>query len=201
MSGEPGPREGSGARVAVAGPEEAWRRTVHVASGALGPLAAGLPPPVAALAFGGLVATAGAAEVARLASPRVHAWLDRFAGVLFRPAEARRISGATTLAVGYALAWWLFPVGAAERAILVEALADPMAATVGSRAGGSAGKTWAGTAACAVTAALVLLLTRVPPLVAGTAAVAAAVAERAPWRGVDNITVPVLVAAVLRLLA
>ncbi len=201
MSGEPGPGEGSGARVAVAGPEEAWRRTVHVASGALGPLVAQLPTAAASLALGALVALAGAAEAARLASPRVHAWLDGIAGPLFRPAEARGVSGASTLALGYALAWWLFPVGAAERAILVEALADPMAATVGARAGGSTGKTWAGTAACAVTAALVLLLTRVPPLVAGTAAVAAAVAERAPWRGADNVTVPVLVAAVLRLLA
>lgn len=87
----------------------AWRRTVHVASGGVGLLAARLPPAVAAVAFGGLVAVAAAAETIRLASPRAHAWFDRVAGRLFRPAEATRVSGATTLALGYALTWWLFP--------------------------------------------------------------------------------------------
>ncbi len=63
------------------------------------------------------------------------------------------------LALGYALAWWLFPTAAAERAILVTAVADPMAATVGTRFGGGRRKSWAGSAACAATAVLVLLLT------------------------------------------
>ena len=201
MIGEPGPGTATGSRATVAGAEEAWRRTVHVASGGLGPLAARLPPAVAALAFAALVAAAGGAETIRLASPRVHAWIDRIAGSLFRPAEAAGVSGATTLALGYALAWWLFPVGAAERAILVAALSDPMAATVGTRFGAGVGKSWAGSAACAATATLVLLLTRVPVPVAVAAGLGAAVAERVPWRGADNVTVPVVVAALLRILA
>jgi dolichol kinase len=191
----------SGARTGSRHAGAPWRRTIHVASGALGPLAAHLPAPVAALAFGVLVAAAGAAETLRLGSPRAHAWFDRLAGPLFRPAEAAGISGATTLALGYALAWWLFPAGAAERAILVTALADPMAAEVGTRFGTGARKTWAGSTACALTAVLVLLLTRSPLPVAAVGGAGAALAERLPWRGADNVAMPVVVAALLRFLA
>jgi len=186
---------------APGGRDDTWRRTAHVAAGALGPVAARLPPGAAALGFGALVVLAGAAETLRLTSPGARHRLERFAGRLFRPAEASGISGATTLALGFALAWWIFPAGAAERAILVAALADPMAALVGTRAGGSGRKTWAGSLACAVTAALVLWLTHVAVPVALAGGVVAAVAERAPWRAVDNVTVPVLVAAALWLLA
>jgi len=105
------------------------------------------------------------------------------------------------LALGYALAWWLFPAPAAERAILVAALADPMAATVGTRFGGGRRKSWAGTAACTAMAAGVLLLTGLPllPTLAG-AAVAGAL-ERTPGRGTDNVLVPLGVGAALSWLA
>ncbi len=192
VAAAPGPHAAGGA---------ARRRSVHVASGIIGVVAARLPPPTAALAFGVLVAAAAAAETARLTSPRAHAWFDRLAGRLFRPSEAKGISGAATLALGYALTWWVFPVGAAERAILVTALADPMAAAVGTRFGGGAGKSWWGSTACLLTAVVVLLVMRVPVGVAAVAGAGAAVAERAPWRGVDNVTVPMAVAAVLWLLA
>ncbi len=176
---------------------ESWRRTLHVASGAIGPLAAALGPRVATPAFGALVMIAAGAEIARWRWPWARTTLHRLAGGLFRPAEASLVSGATTLALGYALAWWLFPVAAAERAILVAAVADPLAATIGSRFGGGRPKSWVGSAACAAAAALVLLLTG---LAGGTALVAAMVAmaaERAPWHGVDNVGVPLSVGAVL----
>jgi dolichol kinase len=180
---------------------EVRRRTVHVASGILGPLAAAAGSRVATPAFVALVVAAGTAEIARWRWPRVRAALERLAGPLFRPSEARMVSGATTLALGYALAWWLFPVAAAERAILVAAVADPMAATVGSRFGGGRRKSWAGSAACAVAAALVLLVTGLPGGTAVVAAAVAAVVERAPWHGADNVLVPVGVGAVLWWLA
>lgn len=107
------------------------------------------------------------------------------------------VSGAATLALGYALAWWLFPVAAAERAILVAALADPMAAMVGSRFGGGRRKSWAGSAACAGTVGLILLLTGLPGVTAAVTAIVAAAVERAPWRGADNVAIPVGVGAVL----
>lgn len=178
-------------------PRESWRRGCHVASGVLGPLAAALEPRVAAAAFGGLVAVAIAVETLRLASPRAAARIGRLAGALFRPSEARTVSGAATLALGYALTWWVFPAAAAERAIVVAAVADPVAATVGSRLRGTRAKTWAGSLACACAAALVLLPSHLSVPAVAAAALGAAAAERAPWRGSDNVTVPLAVAAVL----
>ena len=179
---------------------ESWRRTLHVASGVLGPLAAALGRRVATPAFVALVVAAAVAEIARWRWSWMRLRLQRLAGELFRPAETSRVSGATTLAVGYALAWWLFPVAAAERAILVAALADPVAATVGTRFGAGRRKSWPGSAACAATAALVLLLTGLGGGAAVVAAVVAMAAERAPWHGADNVLVPVSVAAVLWLM-
>jgi dolichol kinase len=181
--------------------DEQWRRTLHVAAGGLAPLAAAVGPEHASVGFALLVILAASAEALRLGSARAAGFIARFVGPLFRPAEKRSVSGATTLAFGFALVWWLFPVGVAERAMLVVALADPMAATAGLWAGVVGRKSWTGTTACALTAGLVLLVTRVPLLPAALAAAAAALAERIPWRGVDNLAVPVVAAAVLQGLA
>jgi dolichol kinase len=156
---------------------------------------------VATPAFGVIVALAAAAEGARLASPRAREALGRVAGSLFRPGEERGVSGATTLALGYALTWWIFPPAVAERAIVVAAVADPVAALVGSFAGGGASKSWQGSLACACAAAAVLVPFHVTVAGMGAAAIAAAAAERAPWRGSDNITVPLVVAALLAWMA
>ena len=144
------------------------------------------------------MAVAAAGETARLLSPRAAAALARIAAGAFRPAEARAPSGAVTLAVGFALAWWLFPPATAEAAIVVTALADPAAAVVGSRLGRGAPKSAAGSLACAFVAALVLAAFRVGPGPLVAASIGAAVAERAPWRGADNVAVPLVVGALLR---
>ncbi|HXY68395.1 MAG TPA: hypothetical protein VEH62_03035 [Gemmatimonadales bacterium] len=182
---------------AGAAPSELTRRALHAAAGVLGPLAAALGPSVATPAFGALVAAAAAAELGRRRRPAFRAALERLAGGAFRPRETSAVSGASLLAAGFALSWWLFPVPAAERAILVAALADPMAAAVGSRLGSGGGKSLAGSAACAVTAALVLLLTGVPAAPTAAAALVAALAERAPWPGADNVAIPLGVGATL----
>lgn len=182
-------------------PREYWRRGLHLASGVLGPLAAVLEPGVAAAGFGGLVALAALAETLRLAVPRARAAIGRLAGDLFRPPEAQTVSGAATLALGYALTWWLFPAPIAERAIVVAAVADPVAATVGSRVAGRDAKSWVGSLACLCAAAVALLPWHLPARAIGAAALGAAAAERAPWRGSDNVTVPLVVAAVLRWMA
>ena len=186
----PGPEKRSAAG-------EGRRRALHVASGAIGPLAAAVGARVATPAFVALVVLAGGAEAARLRWPWARTRLERLAGGLFRPDEASTVSGATMLACGYALAWWLFPAAAAERAILVAAVADPMAAMVGSRFGGGRRKSWAGSAACASTVAVILLLTGLPVVTTAFAAVVAAAVERAPWHGSDNVAIPVGVGAVL----
>jgi dolichol kinase len=177
---------------------EAWRRSLHALSGSLGPLAVAAGSPVATPAFAALVAVAAAAEAGRLTSARVARALERLAGGLFRPAESGAPSGAATLALGYALTWWLFPPAVAEAAIVVAAVADPAAALVGSRFGGSARKSVAGSLACAGAAAVILAVLRTPPGALAAAAVGAAAAERAPWRGTDNVIVPLVVAALLR---
>lgn len=180
-----------------AGASELRRRALHVAAGGLGPLAVAAGPRPSAWGFIVLVVAAGVAEAGRLRWPAVRARFQRLAGGAFRPAESRTVSGASMLAVGFALTWWLFPSGAAERAILVAALADPMAAAVGSRYGAGSRKSWVGSAACAVTAALVLLLTGLPAARSAAAALVAAGMERAPWPGADNVAIPLGVGAVL----
>jgi dolichol kinase len=189
------PAPGAGGRAS----SEPWRRLVHLASGALGP-AAVLAGPAAAPAFAGLLVVAGAAEAARLRSPRAREAIGRVVGALFRPGEAHGISGATTLLLGFAVTWWLFPPAVAARAMVVTAVADPAAATVGRYAGSRGRKSWAGSVACAAAAALVLIAWGVAAPAAGATAVVAAAAERVPWRGVDNVTIPLAVAAALRLL-
>lgn len=176
---------------------EAWRRTLHVASGVLGPLAAAVGPAVARPAFAALVGMAVAAEAARALSPSARALVSRMAGGLFRPTEVDAPSGATTLALGYALTWWVFPARAAEAATVVVAVADPAAALIGSRFGGGATKSLPGSLACALAAAAVLTVFQVPAAGIALAAMGAAVAERVPWRGADNIAVPLVVAALL----
>ena len=179
---------------------EIRRRVLHLASGSLGLAAPLLPARLAGFAFLALVVLAAGLEFARLRLPSARSVVERVAGPLFRPAEAGRVSGAFTLALGFALTWWLFLPGIAASAIVVAAVADPAGALVGNRFAPNAGrKTIIGSAAVLVAAALVLFAMRVSPVPAFAAAVAAALAERAPWRASDNLCVPLLTAAALAL--
>lgn len=181
---------------------EGWRRALHAASVVIAPVAARLPPPVTSYGLAALVLLAVGLETARLAARERRGLVERFAGPLFRPAESGAVSGASTLALGYALAWWLFPGPAAARAIAVAAIADPVAAAIGTHfAPGSERKTWIGSAAFALAAGVTLLLAGVPPASAAAASAVSALAERVPWRTTDNVAVPVLTAAVLTVLS
>jgi len=181
---------------------EGRRRALHLASGSLGVLAFALPAPAVLPLLLGVLMVALALELLRRRVSRAQALLERLAGGTFRPAETEGVSGATLLAAGYALAWWIVPGRAAASAMLVAAVADPAAALVGRLfAPAGTAKTWAGTAAAFGAAALVLVVLGADrPAVAAGAAVAA-LAERAPWRGSDNVLVPVLTAAALEVLA
>jgi dolichol kinase len=150
--------------------------------------------------FGGLAAIALVLEVARRASPAVWRGVDALGGALFRPQEARAVSGPATLAWGYALSWTLFAPRAAATAIVVAALADPAAAVVGRRFGRGAPKSAAGSAACAAVAGAILLLAGASAPVAAAGAALVALAERAPWPGADNLLVPLAAGAALTLL-
>jgi dolichol kinase len=150
--------------------------------------------------FGVLVILAFSLEAARRFSPAVQHLLLGAGRSLLRPEELRGLSGPTVLACGYALAWWAFAAPIALSAVLVTALADPAAALVGRAFGGGARKSWAGSAACAVVAALVLAAVGVPASAALATACVAAAAERVTWSGADNILLPLSVGATLSLL-
>lgn len=180
---------------------EPWRRVLHLASGTLGLAAPLLPSRVAGFGFLGLVVLALLLEVARLRVSAARVFVERRLGDLFRPAERDRVSGATALTLGYALAWWIFPARAAALAIVVTAVADPAGAAAGSWfAPGADRKTWIGSGAVFGAAALVLFLWRVEPFTALLAAAATAVAERTPGRAVDNVAVPLAAGLVLTVL-
>lgn len=182
-------------------PHEGRRRALHVASGSLA-LVVFLPPRTVVPALLALVALACGLEAlrrraARSGRPPFGVGVE----ALFRAAERGAVSGATLLAVGYLAAWLVAPGVTAGRAILVAATADPAGAAAGTRFGRTAGrKTGVGTLGVFLVAAAVLLATNLPVLYALAGAAAAAAAERLPWRGVDNVAVPVMTAAVLRLL-
>ncbi|MFI5278860.1 MAG: hypothetical protein ACHQU1_00080 [Gemmatimonadales bacterium] len=181
-------------------PREAWRRTLHLASGSLGLLwYLRVPTPVITAILLSVLIFALALEGLRWNSTRAHAVLERVSLGALRPGEDRGVTGATLLAVGYATTWLLFPAPAAAPAILVTAAADPAAALVGVRFGVRGRKTWAGSAAAFAVALLVLLAAGIAVGRSLASAVVAALAERAGVRGLDNLALPALTAAALTL--
>jgi dolichol kinase len=179
---------------------EDWRRVLHAASAVIGPLALRLPGHGGTIALAALAGIALVLEVARHTVPSIQRAVGNLARTVFRPGEERGISGATALAFGYLATWGLFDARSAAAAIVVGGLADPAAALVGSRWGRQGRKSMAGSAACAGTAAVTLLAcgySAAPALMGG---VVAAVAERAPWRGADNVLVPLAVGGALSML-
>ena len=190
---------------------ELARKAIHLAS-AVVPLAyvAGAPRPVLLGALAAAGAVAVTVELARQRSARARATFERAVGALLRPHERDRWSGATWMCVAYALAVLLFARPVAVAAMLAVAFGDAAAAIVGRwwgarrRAPAGAGKTWAGTLACAVAiGAAALLVARLPVAAALAGAVAGALAERPSGPGDDNVRIALATggAAALALLA
>jgi len=163
-------------------------------------VALGLPGDGGDVLFGVLVVLAFSVEAARRLSPAVQRFVLGAGHSLLRPEEHRGLSGPTLLVCGYALAWGVFTVPVAVSAVLVAALADPAAAVVGRKFGRGARKSWAGSAACAAVAVVVLTAVGVPWLRALAAAGVAAATERITWPGADNLLLPLSVGATLTLL-
>jgi dolichol kinase len=108
---------------------------------------------------------------------------------VFRPSESKRLSGATWLCLGYA-ATALCPMPAATSGILVGAFADPAAALIGSRFGAKGlRKTWAGSAAAASVAAIVLVPIGIPLVAIAAGSATAMLLERWPGPLNDNLVV------------
>ena len=133
-----------------------------------------------------------AGDLTRLRTPPFGAWIGRRIPV-FRSDEAKQLSGATWLWVGYAIAVWL-PERAAAAAILVGALADPAASLVGERFGRSDRKTLVGSGAFLLVAASLVFAVGVGWRAALLAGVLGALLERWPGRLDDNVLVAPVVA-------
>jgi dolichol kinase len=190
---------------------ELARKAIHLASSAV-PVAyaAGLARPVLLAALGAAGATAVGVELARRRSARARAAFDGAVGVLLRPHERERWSGATWMCAAYALAVAAFPRAEAVAAMLAVAVGDASAAVVGRAAGARrarraaaagappppGGKTWEGSLACAAATALAaLLVARLPAAGALACGAAAAAAERPDGPLDDNVRVAVAAGA------
>lgn len=115
---------------------ELGRKAIHVAASLCAAAVVWfLAPLPAALILATATLVALKVELLRRVSARFarrfHGWL----GSMLRARESRRITGATTLAVGYTLAAVFFPGTPALLGILLTGVADAVAALVGKRFG------------------------------------------------------------------
>ncbi len=180
------------------------RRLFHAATGLSIVLAlevAGLPRWPAIWILAVAVAVLGAADVLRARSEVANSLFFRLFRHLASPRDAEGLASSTWYALGALVVLSLFPYHAAISAILVLALADPVASYAGRRWGripflrGSLEGTLIFTLV-----ALAVLIPRHPPLIAVVTALCAAIVERVSWPFDDNFTVPVSTAAVLAVL-
>jgi dolichol kinase len=125
----------------------------------------------------------------------LNALFFRMFPALASPREAVGIASSTWFLVGVFLAYALFPMRVAVPGILVLALADPAAGTIGRLYGKRrlGQGTWAGSAAFLGVAFAVLAL-HLGPAAGLAAALLVTTVEVVPWRLDDNLTVPVAAA-------
>ncbi len=151
--------------------------------------------------IGGLFVGAVAVDLVRLRFRTLNVLFFRTFIHLASPREERRIASSTWYLGGIALAISLFPRAWAEAAVLVLALADPIAGWVGRRWGGArrlGTGTWLGSSAfLVVTTALLTTVTR--PSAAILAALIVTAVEALPWPLDDNLTIPLAACAALLL--
>lgn len=168
--------------------EEATRKVLHVlVSLVAAAVVWWLPPLHAAILFATAALVALSVEVARRTSGPFGRLFDRRLGHLLRSGEGARLTGATTLAIGYTVVVVAFPGVPALTGILVAGVADAVAAVVGKRFGRTryrGGKSLEGSAA--FLAVVTPLLFLVPGL-----SVVAAVAVAVALTAVEAFTLPV----------
>ncbi|MFO7652977.1 MAG: hypothetical protein R6X25_04055 [Candidatus Krumholzibacteriia bacterium] len=207
----PGAQRGTGSL-----PAPEWRRkAVHAATGVLAIVPLVAPRAVAVATLVLAAATALALDGARLRSERWRRALTRLAPGILRPDEARVLSGASFLAVGYAAAVLLFAPAAAAAGMLCLAAGDAAAALVGQAVrrrrrvarnaaqgatrGRPTDKTAAGTFACwAVSLVMIAAAVGLQPLAMLAGATVAALVERLVPGRWDNLVLPSAVAAAVQ---
>ncbi len=183
---------------------EATRKAVHLLVSLVAAAVVWLLPPLpAATIFAAATLVALGVEVARRASRPVAGFFDRRLGHLLRPGEGGRLTGATTLALGYTTAVVAFPGLPALTGILVAGVADAVAAVVGKRFGRHryrGGKSLEGSLGfLVVVLPLSLLLPGLPVLVAIVLALALTGLEAFTLPVDDNLYLPLATAAAVQL--
>jgi dolichol kinase len=133
-------------------------------------------------------------DLMRLRSSVVNRWFFQLFHRLASPREAEGVASSTWYAAGLLLTLALFPLEIAVPAILVLAVADPLASYLGRRWGkrplGSG--SIEGTLVFLTVSFLILTLFQETPVAAGVALFTSAI-EQIPWRLDDNLTVPLAV--------
>ena len=172
-----------------------WRRLFHAGNGlvvAFSPPALGLERTGLLLILGSLLVVLLAFDLVRLRVPGVNAFFFKAFSALASPREAGQAASSTWYVCGVVLVYAFFPSRIAVPAIVVLALADPMASIVGRLWGRR--RVGNGT----VLGSLVFLLvafTVLSVFFGPTSAVAPALVvtcvEVVPWRLDDNLTVVV----------
>jgi dolichol kinase len=183
---------------------EAPRKLIHVAlSIVAAAVAAFLPHVAAATVLASATFIALSIEAARRWSGSFGARFTDLVGPMLRPREQHRLTGATTLAIGYTLAVLVLPGWPAVGGILVAGVADPAAALVGRRFGRHryrGGKSVEGSAAFLATAfATILALPGIGVVDAALVAMALTVLEAPTLPVDDNLYLPGLGAAAVAL--
>ncbi|MGQ0615038.1 MAG: diacylglycerol/polyprenol kinase family protein [Planctomycetaceae bacterium] len=179
------------------------RKAYHI-SGAIIPAvyaSTGIPRAVVAGILGGLALLLLAADFGRRLSSRFDALFRASFRAILDPKDFIGVNGSTLYFAGCALAAALFPKAIACAAILSLALGDPLAALIGTsvRSPRFGRVSLAGSLAClcAATASCAFFVGWPRALLGG---VAATLAEALSGSKLDNLTLPLAVAAALRLL-
>ncbi len=177
------------------GSVQPWRRLFHAGNG----LVVAFSPPVFGLEKRGLLLILGSLLVAllgfdfaRLRVPRINTLFFELFPSLVSPREAKRVASSTWYVCGVILTYALFPAHIAVPAIVVLALADPMASIVGRLWG--VRRVGNGTALGSLaffSVAFLVLSAFFGPASAVVPALVATGVEVVPWRLDDNLTVVV----------
>lgn len=136
------------------------RNLFHVGNGVIAVTAAELlPATVCVWAMSIFIALVVALEISRRLVPPINDFLmDRVFHRVARPRERKEVNSASWYTLALTLSYFLMPLRAVEVGVLVLAFADPAASIVGKRWGRTKlyrEKSWLGSTAFALTAALV----------------------------------------------
>ena len=174
-----------------------WRRLFHMTGGVFVSvilLRGYVPEWLVLVILGVVLALMLGLDLIRLRHPDANRLFFLVFRRLASPREARGLASSTWYVTGMLLTLALIPLEIAVAAILVLAVADPLASYLGRRFGKRAlgSGTVEGTLVFLAVAFLILALFEELPVAAGVALLASVV-ESIPWRLDDNLTVPITV--------